>query len=366
MRTARELAIAGLLVACLASGGCVPDWLGLQSARPVVKIGLVAPFEGRYRSLGYEALYAAKWVVRQRNDAGGVAGYRVELVALDDGDDPSSSAFQARKFAVDRDVMGVVGPFSSAAVLAAAPGYHELGLAMITPATCPSPGALTGYTEAFCLGAGGDVLAQALLNRLPSGAAVALVRSQEGALGEALSPKVGKVLQVQGSAPASAAALAEARASPADVYLYDGDALSAAELVTGMRQAGMTASLWGGPDLARSQVPQIAGDAAAQVCYAQTAPLLADLALGSALDVGYRELAGTAPGAWAALTYDATTLLLDALEQDIAHGGRPTRQGLIDQLSAVRGPDGSPVFEHGARRAAKTLFRCYGQSETVP
>ena len=156
------------------------------------------------------------------------------------------------------------------------------------------------------------------------------------------------------------------RAHPAGVYLYDGDALSAAELATGMRQAGMMASLWGGPDLARSQVPQIAGDAAAQVCYAQTAPVLADLSVGSALDVGYRELAGSAPGAWAALAYDATTLLLDALERDIAQGGHPTRQTLTEQLQAAHGPDGAPVFEGGARRAAQTLFSCYGRPETNP
>ena len=101
----------------------------------MIKIGLVAPFEGRYRSLGYEVLYAVKWAVRQRNQAGGVAGYMVELVALDDGDDPASSAFQARKFDVDADVMGVVGPFSEATVAAAAPVYHELGLAMVFTGT---------------------------------------------------------------------------------------------------------------------------------------------------------------------------------------------------------------------------------------
>ena len=30
------------------------------STQPVVKIGLVAPFEGRYRQIGYEAIYAAR------------------------------------------------------------------------------------------------------------------------------------------------------------------------------------------------------------------------------------------------------------------------------------------------------------------
>ncbi len=354
--------IASLLVTCLASGGCLPDRLGIRGTRPIVKIGLVAPFEGRYRSLGYEALYAARWAVRQRNEAGGVAGYMVELVALDDGDDPDSSALQASNFAVDRDVMGVVGPFSSAAVLATVPRYHELGLAMVTPATCPSPAALMDHTGVFCLGADGDVLAQALLDHLPSGARVALVRSQMGALGDALLPKVGNVFQARRSEEA----FAEVRAYPADVYLYDGDALSAAELVATMHQAGMAAEVWGGPDLARSQVPQVAGDAAADVCYAQTAPLLADLSDGSTFAAGYRELAGNALGTWAALTYDATTLLLDALEQDIAQGGRPTRQGLIDQLDAARGPDGLPVFEQGMRRAVQTLFRCCGQAKTNP
>ena len=362
MNTARWLLIASLTVAGLVSGGCAPNWLGIRSTKPVVKIGLVAPFEGRYRSLGYEALYAAKWAVQQRNEAGGVAGYLVELVALDDGDDPDSSAFQAEKFAVDRDVMGVVGPFSSATVRAAATGYHESGLASITPATCPTPATLAGYSEVFCLGAGGDALAQALSDHLPAGARAALIRSQAAALGDALRPKVGEVLQAHGSEEA----FTEARAHPADVYLYDGDALSAAELATDMYQAGIMASVWGGPDLARSQVPQLAGDAAATICYAQTAPFLADLSAGSAFAVGYGELAGSAPGVWAGLTYDATTLLLDALQQDIAAEGHPTRHGVIEQLSLARGPDELPVFEEGMRRAADTLFECYGRGETNP
>jgi len=37
------------------------------STQPVVKIGLVAPFEGRYRPIGYEAIYAARLAIREIN-----------------------------------------------------------------------------------------------------------------------------------------------------------------------------------------------------------------------------------------------------------------------------------------------------------
>jgi ABC-type branched-subunit amino acid transport system substrate-binding protein len=36
-------------------------------APPTVKIGLVAPFEGEYRSTGYEVLFAVKLALQQRN-----------------------------------------------------------------------------------------------------------------------------------------------------------------------------------------------------------------------------------------------------------------------------------------------------------
>ena len=355
-----------------------------RSTRPIVKIGLVAPFEGRYRALGYEALYAVKWVVRQRNMAGGVAGYMVELVALDDGDDPVSSAFQAREFGVDVDVMGVVGPFSEAAIAAAAPVYGELGLAMVTPATCgptvrsPRQGTGRGDGAAFCLGAGADALAQALLDRLPPGAQVTLLEAPfaAGALGECLRPaaqqRVGvwecgrPALSVAEGVGEGALARALKTSSPSDLYLYDGDVLAAAAALVEMRDNGIDAPLWGGPALARTQLPQIAGEAAAGACYAITAPLLADLAPESAFVAGYRELASTPPGPWAALAYDATMLLLDALERSIQADGKPSRQGTIAQLSDVRGPDGEPVFVQGRRRQAETIFYCYGPGDGYP
>jgi ABC-type branched-subunit amino acid transport system substrate-binding protein len=337
-----------------------------RGTRPVVKMGLVAPFEGRYRTLGYEVLYAVKLAVRERNAAGGVAGYMVELIALDDGDDPGASSFQVHKFAVDGRVMGVVGPFSESTVRAAAPVYQELGLATITPAACPQgSSAALGTKEnhaVFCLGADADVLARALADRLPADARVTLLRVGQGALGDRLLPAAGQVL----SAPWDATALAAMRERPADVYLYDGDVLEAAELLIEMRRAGIDAPLWAGPAIARTQLSQIAGDAIAGVCHALTAPLWADASANSAFSAGYQEFAGTVPGPWAALAYDGAVTLLDALERTIAADGHPTREGVIAALDETRGLDGNPVFDRGRRRRAEVALYCYGRGDPYP
>lgn len=64
------------LLRCLGTGltilvlltACVPK------LPRVIKIGLVAPFEGRYRYVGYDAIYAARMAVQEINAAGGAGG----------------------------------------------------------------------------------------------------------------------------------------------------------------------------------------------------------------------------------------------------------------------------------------------------
>ena len=97
--------LLGLLLAA-----CVPVAL----SRPVTKLGLVAPFEGTQRARGYEALYAAKLALREQNAAGGASGWQVELVALDQDDQPELLVRQFHALEADPDVTYVIG-------LAAAP-----------------------------------------------------------------------------------------------------------------------------------------------------------------------------------------------------------------------------------------------------
>ena len=103
------------------------------STRPVIKIGLIAPFEGLHRAGGYRRLYGVKLALREANRAGGVAGYSIELVALNDFADPAETAAQARELALDPDVRGVIGNWEPAPAEAARPVYEAAQLAVVDP-----------------------------------------------------------------------------------------------------------------------------------------------------------------------------------------------------------------------------------------
>lgn len=91
---------------------------------PVVKVGLVAPFEGRHRSIGYDVIYSARLAVREINAAGGIDGTRVALVALDDSGTTEFAAETAASLIVDPEVVAVVGHWLPETTLAAAPVYE--------------------------------------------------------------------------------------------------------------------------------------------------------------------------------------------------------------------------------------------------
>lgn len=131
------LAISLLLAACAV-------------VEPVVKIGLVAPFEGRYRALGYDAVYAARLAVRQVNADGGVGGARVALVALDDGGDRELARQTAASLVVDPDVIAVVGHGLSPTTEAALPLYRKGDLVLLPLGQAPfAPVDPAGLPESF-------------------------------------------------------------------------------------------------------------------------------------------------------------------------------------------------------------------------
>ena len=150
--------LAALAVAVLAVG-CS------GSTQPIVKLGLIAPFEELYRDDGYAVLHAVKLAISQRNAAGGVAGRQVALVALNDNGRPDEAAMQSAQLGVDRDVLGVVGPLAEMTAAAAGPvlaadGLPWLSLVDSEPGVFdPPPDFVTAYRSL----AGGDPSPQALL-----------------------------------------------------------------------------------------------------------------------------------------------------------------------------------------------------------
>jgi hypothetical protein len=91
-------------IACLAACSPVPTWRGL------VKIGLVLPFHGPTPNVALDTNAAVRQALIDRNQGGGLAGWRLELVSLDDQHDPSVAAERVSELARDPDVVALLAP----------------------------------------------------------------------------------------------------------------------------------------------------------------------------------------------------------------------------------------------------------------
>lgn len=110
-----------LLLCLLVLAGCLPE-----RPAPVLKVGLLAPFEGERRELGYHLLPAIFAATPER-----VNGQLVEWVILDTSSQPEVAAQRARELLVDPAVLAIVGPLLPEEVAAVAPLMEEAGVAWV-------------------------------------------------------------------------------------------------------------------------------------------------------------------------------------------------------------------------------------------
>lgn len=101
---------------------------GPASTGPVIKVGLLAPFEGAYRQIGYHLLPAARLAVQEAQDAGRLRGVHVEWVVLDTHGDPQLARQRARELALDPDIVAVIGPAFPETVAVAVPLLESLSI----------------------------------------------------------------------------------------------------------------------------------------------------------------------------------------------------------------------------------------------
>jgi hypothetical protein len=98
LRLCCALLLALVLVACDPQATAPTPTILAAPSGPPRRIALLAPFEGRYRDIGYDALYAARLALQ---DAG--IG-NIELLPTDDGGTPRSAVDRALALANDPQV----------------------------------------------------------------------------------------------------------------------------------------------------------------------------------------------------------------------------------------------------------------------
>lgn len=330
VRQVLRVALLFLLLAACAFPGTV---------RPTVKIGLVAPFEGRYRYVGYDVIYAVQLAFVDANRDGGVAGYGVELVAYDDGANPDMAVEQAQKLDVDPAVISAIGHFREDTTAAAIDTYIEAGIPLVTPAVL-SRDATAGRRSVYRLGPATERLANALLGRAsrlaPPGefALIGQSGSLEPALQRAARQHTGEELPIV-SAGVPGWEREVLNRDPS-VLFCDLDPVRAGEVVSVLRERGWAGHVLGGPALAPSDFVAVAGQTATGVVFVTPWPFPIDVPEGEAFIAAYRGVSnGVEPGPLALPAYEASRTLLEVLEKAGA-GGELTRERVRAAMSHAK------------------------------
>ena len=129
-----------LLAACQGTGqsSSSAGASGGGGTKGTVKIGVDLPLSGGEVANGEPTLNGVKLAVKQANDKGGVGGYTVDVNVQDDAKDgvhnPDQGATNAGTLVADEAVVGMVGPFNSNVARAEIPVTNEAGLAQCSPA----------------------------------------------------------------------------------------------------------------------------------------------------------------------------------------------------------------------------------------
>ena len=324
----RTLKIYWAWIALLVLSACAGT--GLDGAPLTIKIGLVAPFEGLHRPLGYEALFAAKLALQERNTAGGVNGYQVELVALNDFDDPVEAYIQASALVADPDVLGVVGHLSSKATLAAMPVYREANLAMSIPWTTRP----VEYQGGVVSVAATSVEAAQRLETLVYDRGFNQIATVSDRQFGTISTDV-------------------------QAIVLDTDAVAAGEIALALREDGIMQPLLGYVDVGSPQVVQVGRQAAAGLMYVSPGPDPVTMGEATNFVAAYQAAAGFPPGPRAVLAYDATNVLLDAIEQAFREqGGHPTRAEVSTAINGIarQGLSGEIMFDTRGQRVNAPIW----------
>jgi branched-chain amino acid transport system substrate-binding protein len=98
-----------------------------------IKIGVAGPFSGSAAGFGDNIKTGVAMKMEEINAAGGINGMKLEVVWGDERCEPKEAGGVASKFAMDKEIVAVIGHVCSSPALTALPIYIRHGLASISP-----------------------------------------------------------------------------------------------------------------------------------------------------------------------------------------------------------------------------------------
>ncbi len=341
----------------LALSGCskpVPPQGGFEKP---IKIGLILPMKGNLETYGTLCKNAIDIAVEEVNDKGGISGRKIEVLPGDDTANEKVAASITNQYVDIQKVSAIIGPYTTQSSTLAAPVANKAGVPMITiRASDPNITQIGNYIFRACyvntyqgtiLGrfAGQDLKLKrvAVMYNTSNPDAKTLIDNFKQELGKSGGILVGEQSYDPNTTDFTAQVSEVAKAGPDAILLTDFDSKDgliikkAADM--GVKCTFLGTDLWNPENLLK-----VAGDAAVGSYFtAHFSPNDPDKKVQEFVEL-YKSDYGTKPGPSAALSYDAISLVIEAIKRANSSDPGKIRDALAN-IKNFKGATGTFSFD---------------------
>lgn len=323
-------ALFGLAMSAVLLAGC-----GGQQGADVIKFGANLEMTGGNATFGGSASNGAKLAIKQVNEKGGVLGKKLELVVADNKSEAAEAANAMQKLITQDKVVAVIAPIASSSVIAGAQVNTDNQVLAISP-TASNPKVTvdpaTGKVRDFLFRAAfidpfqGSVMANFATKSLKGKtAALYIDNSSDYAKGlgqffkETFEKNGGKIVAEEAYLAKDTdfkATLTKLKGTNPDVLFVPGYYQEVGMIIKQARELGLMMPVLGGDGWDSAKLPEIAGaDALNNTFFANhyspddNSPAIKDFV------EAYKKEYGQVPDAFAALSYDATMMVIEAIKR---------------------------------------------------
>lgn len=299
-------------------------------AADTVLIGLAGPLTGPSARIGKDLENGAQLAIADANAQKPTLNGKpvtFKLVSEDDQSDPRTAVAVAQRL-VDEGVAGVVGHWNTGTSIPAARIYHDAGIAQVAPVATGHGYTQQGFDTSFRVMGhdddGGNYAGQYAVKTLKA-KRIAVIDDRT-AFGQGLADEFIKSLQAQGVQPVAreyvddktvdfSAVLTTVRSKNADLIFFGGVDSQAAPLARKLKQLGMNAQLMGAGGFVSQTFLTLAQQEGEGVVALEPGLPLEQMPGGKAFEQAYRDRYHTHIELHAPFAYDATRVLIAAIEQ---------------------------------------------------
>ncbi len=131
----RWISVSAVLALSLGAVACKKSPTSEQASGEPIKIGEVGSMTGSEATFGTSTHQGIAFAVKQINAAGGIKGKQLEIISLDDQGKPEEAAIAVTKLITQNGVSAILGEVASSRSLAMAPIAQQHKIPMVTPSS---------------------------------------------------------------------------------------------------------------------------------------------------------------------------------------------------------------------------------------